>query len=95
MKEYTAQLSNRGGWWRLYVALMDVQGSPWPEHDFGPAPVVPTVAARSRALAGLGFMFTDGAEWAWTEHSEIVGDDASPVLLLASIRVRSRNGGAP
>ncbi|MEV8225033.1 DUF6303 family protein [Streptomyces sp. NPDC079167] len=95
MKEYTAQLSNRGGRWRLYVELVDVQGAPWPEHDFGPAPIVPTMAERSRALTALGFVFTDDAEWAWTEHSEIHGDDTSPVLLLASVRVRSRDGGTP
>ncbi|WP_330320544.1 DUF6303 family protein [Streptomyces clavifer] len=95
MKEYTAQCSNRGGWWRLYVVLLDDPGSQWPEHDFGPTPVVPTVGARSRALTGLGFVFTDGAEWEWTEYSETHGDDASPVRLLASIRVRSRDGGMP
>lgn len=95
MKEHTAQLSIRDGGWRLYVALMGVPVSQWPEHDFGPAPVVPTIAARSHALAGLGFVFTDGAEWGWEEYSETPDDDASPVRLLASVKVRSRDGDAP
>ncbi|THA73817.1 hypothetical protein E6R60_22705 [Streptomyces sp. A0642] len=95
MREHTAQLSIRDGRWRLYVALMGVPVSQWPEHDFGPALVVPTMAARSQALAGLGFVFTDGAEWGWEEYSETLDDDASPVRLLASVQVRSRDGGAP
>ncbi|MET7366219.1 DUF6303 family protein [Streptomyces sp. NPDC005566] len=95
MKTFTAQMSNRGGRWRLYVVLMDVPVSQWPEHDFGPTPVVPTVGERSRVLAALGFVFTDGAEWEWTEYGKTNGDDASPVRLLASIRVRSRDGGMP
>ncbi|MFJ2909330.1 DUF6303 family protein [Streptomyces sp. NPDC087228] len=90
--EHTAQISNRHGRWHLYVALMGVPVSQWPEHDFGTL-AVPTVAARSRALTGLGFAFTGGAEWEWTEYSETTGDDTSPVRLLASIRVRSRDGG--
>ncbi|MFI6726795.1 DUF6303 family protein [Streptomyces atratus] len=91
--EHTAQISNRGGRWRLYVALLGGPVSQWPEHDFGPTVTVPTVAERSRALTALGFMFTDGAEWEWTEYSETHGDDTSLVRLLASIRVRSRDGG--
>ncbi|MFE7357568.1 DUF6303 family protein [Streptomyces sp. NPDC057543] len=93
--EHTTQISNRGGRWRLYVALLGVPVSQWPEHDFGPAVPVPTVAERSRALTALGFVFTDDAEWEWTEYSEAHGDDASPVRLLASFRVRSRDGGQP
>lgn len=62
MKEYTAQISIRGGRWCLYVALMSVPGSQWPEHYFGRTVRVPTLAERSRALAVLGFVFTDGAE---------------------------------
>ncbi|MFJ2265793.1 DUF6303 family protein [Streptomyces sp. NPDC088846] len=91
--EHSAQISNRGGRWRLYVVLLGGLALHWPEHDFGPAVTVPTVAERSRALAALGFVFTDGAEWEWTEDNETHGDDTSPVLLLASIRVRSRDGG--
>ncbi|MFJ1698967.1 DUF6303 family protein [Streptomyces sp. NPDC088252] len=92
--EYTAQISNRAGRWRLYVVLLGVPVSQWPEHDFSPTVTVPTVAERSRALTALGFVFTDDAEWEWTEYSETHGDTTSPVRLLASIRVRSRDGGA-
>ncbi|MEV5204368.1 DUF6303 family protein [Streptomyces sp. NPDC053720] len=91
--EYTAQISNRDGRWRLYVVLMDVRASEWPEHDFGPTDAVPTVAQRSRALAALGFVFTGGAEWEWAEYYETHGDDASPVRLLAAIQVCSLDGG--
>ncbi|MFF9345630.1 DUF6303 family protein [Streptomyces sp. NPDC014734] len=90
---HTAQISNRGGRWRLYVTLPGPV-SRWPEHDFGPTPTVPTPAERSRALAGLGFVFTEGAEWEWREYSETLDDDTSPVRLLASVRVCSRGGGA-
>ncbi|ARF63655.1 hypothetical protein B1H20_21450 [Streptomyces violaceoruber] len=91
MSERTAQLSVRDGRWTLYVALMGVPVSQWPEHHFG-AGVVPTPSERSRALTGLGFVFTDGATWAWEEYPEQPDDDTSPVRLLASIRVRSRDG---
>ncbi|SCF79657.1 DUF6303 family protein [Streptomyces sp. Ncost-T10-10d] len=91
--EHTAQMSNRAGRWRLYVVLLGGLVSRWPEHDFGLTATVPTVAERSRALAALGFVFTDGAEWNWIEDCETHGDDTSPVLLLASIRVCSRDGG--
>ncbi len=92
--EHTAQISQRDGRWCLYVVLMGVPVSQWPEHHFGPTAMVPTLVERSRALAALGFVFTDGAEWQWVEYSETHGDDASPVRLLASIRVCSRDGGA-
>ncbi|MET8740313.1 DUF6303 family protein [Streptomyces sp. NPDC004728] len=92
--EHTAQISNRGGRWRLYVALMGVPVSQWPEHHFGRTLTVPTAAERSRALTALGFVFIDGTEWEWTECRETHGNDASPVLLLASIRVRPQDGGA-
>lgn len=47
MSEHTAQMSTRDGRWILYVALMGVPVSRWPEHDFG-TEVVPTPAERSR-----------------------------------------------
>lgn len=95
MSEHTAQLSIRGGRWCLYVALMGGPVSQWPEHDLGSSPAVPTVAERSRALTALGFVFKDRAEWKWEEYSEAPEDDASPVRLLASVQVCSRDGGAP
>ncbi|OEJ59711.1 hypothetical protein BGM19_18690 [Streptomyces agglomeratus] len=86
---FTAQMavSQTTGCWRLYVALLGVPVSQWPEHDFGQGAVVPTVAERSRALNALGFTFTDGTEWEWTETSNTVDDAASPVRLIASITV--------
>ncbi|MGM9387267.1 DUF6303 family protein [Streptomyces antibioticus] len=33
-----------------------------------------------------------GAEWTWTEDSEIPDDPSSPVVLIAAIRVRSWSG---
>ncbi|MER0424693.1 DUF6303 family protein [Streptomyces microflavus] len=92
MSEHTAQLSSRDGRWLLYVVLMGVPVSQWPEHDFAPGNV-PTPAERSRALTDLGFVFTDGAAWAWEEYPERPDDDSSPVRLLASVQVCSRNGG--
>ncbi|GAA3013550.1 DUF6303 family protein [Streptomyces fulvorobeus] len=93
MSEYTAQMSSSGGRWILYVALMGVPVSQWPEHDFGPG-TVPTPGERSQALTGLGFVFMSGAEWEWTEYPERPDDDTSPVRLLATVRVCSRDGGA-
>ncbi|MFF4243954.1 DUF6303 family protein [Streptomyces sp. NPDC001822] len=95
MRKHTAQMSIRDGRWCLYVVLMGVPVSQWPEHDFGPAVQVPTVTGRSQALTALGFVFMDGAEWEWTEYSETPDDDTSPVRLLASVQVRSLDGGAP
>ncbi|MEU3835794.1 DUF6303 family protein [Streptomyces microflavus] len=92
MSEHTAQLSSRGGRWIQYVVLMGVPVPQWPEHHFGTG-VTPTPAERSRALTDLGFVFTDGAEWAWEEYSEGPDDDSSPVRLLAFVQVCSRDGG--
>ncbi|MFD7857327.1 DUF6303 family protein [Streptomyces microflavus] len=92
MSGHTAQMSSRDGRWVLYVALMGGGVSQWPEHDFGPGGV-PTLAERSGALTGLGFVLTGGAEWEWTEYLERPDDDTSPVRLLASVQVCSRDGG--
>ncbi|MFD6278758.1 DUF6303 family protein [Streptomyces sp. NPDC060209] len=95
MSEHTAQVSFRGGRRCLYVVLMGVPVSQWPEHYFDRPVLVPTVDERSRALTALGFVFMDGAEWEWTEYSETPDDDTSTVRLLASVQVRSLDGGAP
>ncbi|MGW0553321.1 DUF6303 family protein [Streptomyces sp. NPDC002926] len=84
---FTAQLANRGGRWCLFVVLLGVPASQWPERDFGSA-VVPTVQERSRVLNALGYVFTDGADWEWIEDSETFDDPSSPVLLIASATVR-------
>ncbi|MGX1884443.1 DUF6303 family protein [Streptomyces sp. NPDC055287] len=91
---FTAQMavSQTTGRWRLYVVLLGVPVSQWPEHDFGRGAAVPTVAERSRALNALGYMFTGGTGWEWSETSDTVDDAASPVRLIASVRVREAAG---
>ncbi|MGW5767543.1 DUF6303 family protein [Streptomyces longwoodensis] len=86
-KTFTAQVSMRQGRWRLYVALLNTTAR-WPEHHFGRA--VPTFTQRTDALKALGFEPVPGAEWSWTEDSEIPDDPSSAVLLIAAIQVRSR-----
>ncbi|MFB8777197.1 DUF6303 family protein [Streptomyces broussonetiae] len=88
-EEFTAQMSTCRGRWRLYVALLNTF-EPWPEHTLGAG--VPTFTDRVNALRALGFEPVPGAEWTWTEDSETYGDPASPVVLIASVRVRSRAG---
>ncbi|MFF3821126.1 DUF6303 family protein [Streptomyces bluensis] len=85
-QEFTAQMSVRAGRWRLYVALLNTTEQ-WPEHRFGRS--VPTFTDRTNALSVLGFEPVPGAEWAWTEDSENPDNPASPVVLIAAIRVRS------
>ncbi|PAZ09915.1 hypothetical protein CLM62_44025 [Streptomyces sp. SA15] len=85
-REFTAQMSVREGRWRLYVVLMNTTER-WPEHRFGRT--VPTFTDRTDALSVLGFEPVPGAEWTWTEDSENPDDPASPVVLIAAIRVRS------
>ncbi|TQK52887.1 hypothetical protein FBY35_3343 [Streptomyces sp. SLBN-118] len=87
MATFKAQLANSGGRWCLYVVLLGVPVSQWPERAFGSA-VVPTVQERSRALNALGYVFTDGAEWEWFEDSATFDDPSSAVLLIASVTVR-------
>jgi hypothetical protein len=85
-REFTAQMSVREGCWRLYVVLMNTTER-WPDHRFGRS--VPTFTDRTDALNVLGFEPVAGAEWTWTEDSEIPDNPASPVVLIAAIRVRS------
>jgi len=89
VREFTAQMSVRAGHWRLYVALLNTTEQ-WPEHRF--ARSVPTFTDRTDALSVLGFEPVPGAEWEWTEDSEAPDDPASPVVLIAAIRVRSWSG---
>ncbi|NEB04338.1 hypothetical protein G3I78_35610 [Streptomyces sp. SID13726] len=79
------------GRWRVYVVLMNTTDA-WPEFGFDRALPVPTFTERMEALSVLGFEPVPGAEWAWTEDSEAYGDPASPVVLIAAMRVRSWTG---
>ncbi|MFE7518640.1 DUF6303 family protein [Streptomyces halstedii] len=86
---FTAQMAigRSTGRWRLYVVIFGGLVSEWPEYVFDGASV-PSVQDRSRALNALGYAFTDGPVWDWTED-HIPGDDpAGPVYLIASARVR-------
>lgn len=89
--EFTAQMSVSRGRWRLYVVLLNTTER-WPEFGFDRALPVPTFTERTHALSVLGFELLPGAEWTWTEYSETLDDPASPVCLVAAIRVRSRSG---
>ncbi|NEC69346.1 DUF6303 family protein [Streptomyces sp. SID9727] len=86
---FTAQMSIAPvtGRWRLYVVIYGELVSEWPEYVFDGA-TVPSVQDRPRALNALGYTFTDGPAWDWTED-HVPGDDpAGPVHLIASARVR-------
>ncbi|WUI46502.1 DUF6303 family protein [Streptomyces sp. NBC_00414] len=89
--EFTAQMSVSRGPWRLYVVLLNTIER-WPEFGFDRALPVPTFTERTDALSVLGFEPLPGAEWTWTEDSETPDDPASPVCLIAAIRVRSWAG---
>jgi hypothetical protein len=89
VREFTAQMSVSAGHWRLYVALMNTTER-WPDYRF--TRTVPTFTDRTDALSVLGFEPVPGAEWEWTEDSETPDNPASPVVLIAAIRVRSWSG---
>jgi hypothetical protein len=89
VKTLTAQMASDGGPWRLYVVLYGE--SDWPTVRFTSGPV-PTGADRRHALASLGYEVVPGAEWAWIEDSQKPGDDSTPVLLIAAVDVREREG---
>ena len=88
---FTAQMSRRAatGQWRLYVALLGGE-SHWPEQDLGRGAAIPTVQQRSRALAALGYVLTDGTDREWTEDSAILG---RPVVGGGADRVGHGAGG--
>ncbi|MBC3982754.1 hypothetical protein H8N01_09290 [Streptomyces sp. AC536] len=77
------------GRWRLYVALLGTTEA-WPECSFGRAVPIPTPVERVQALSRLGFEPLPDAEWEWSEYSQDPEDLASPVGLIATLRVRSR-----
>jgi hypothetical protein len=92
MGTLTAQMSHTGSIWRLYVVLYGVPN--WPTVRWERTGPVPTVAERRRALAALGYEVAPSAVWSWTEDSRDPDDDSTPVLLIAAVTVRGRDGGA-
>ncbi|WP_328894010.1 DUF6303 family protein [Streptomyces sp. NBC_00236] len=88
MMALPAQMSNSGGRWSLYVPLMNTTATAWPGHVWNRTAAVPTVLERERVLNGLGYESVPGDEWSWIEDSDIPGDPASPVRLIAAVRVR-------
>ena len=76
------------GTWRLFVAVLGTT-EVWPEHVF--TAEVPTLAARTAALAQLGYEPVANGGWEWEEDSS---SPDKPVDLLASIKVQERTGGA-
>ncbi|MEU8730643.1 DUF6303 family protein [Streptomyces tendae] len=90
MKTLTAQMASDGGPWRLYVVVYGE--SEWPSVWWEPS-AVPTGAQRREALASLGYEVVPGAAWSWIEDSKEYGDDRTPVVLIAAVDVRERDGG--
>lgn len=71
------------GTWELYV-VTDARPVEWPKYEFRSLVSVPTPEGRAQALADLGYVAEDGAEWEWRETRP------TPVasVLIASIPVR-------
>nr|WSX52048.1 DUF6303 family protein [Streptomyces sp. NBC_00974] len=84
-----------GPCWQLYVAQTGLV-SEWPTFTWPTSTEVPSVEARTAALAYLGFTLAEGAEWEWQEGT---GPDYHPhparVFFLGSVKVRALEGGAP
>ncbi|BCM68501.1 MULTISPECIES: DUF6303 family protein [Streptomyces] len=89
--ELTAQMSQSGGRWCLYVILRGRTGE-WPQHWFAEGEPIPTFTQRTDTLTVLGFEPVPGSRWEWVEGSSDPADPSSPIVLIAAIRVRSRAG---
>ncbi|MEV6727278.1 DUF6303 family protein [Streptomyces sp. NPDC051364] len=90
----TAPERTAGPCWQLYVAMTGLV-SEWPTFTWPASTVIPTLYQRQAALAYLGFVLAEGAEWEWTEDT---GPDYHPhpvrVLLLGAVKVRPLENGA-
>ncbi|MFE2498598.1 DUF6303 family protein [Streptomyces scopuliridis] len=86
---FQAQIANNGGRWHAYVVLLSVPVSLWPEYDWYRDAPVPTVTERAQVLADLGYEVAPGAEWEWTEDSDVHGAPSSPVRLIATVTVQA------
>ncbi|MFJ1913181.1 DUF6303 family protein [Streptomyces sp. NPDC088147] len=86
---FQAQMANNGGRWHAFVVLLPGSVSLWPEHDWYRDAPVPTLTERTQVLAALGYEIAAGAEWEWTESSDVYDDPSSPVLLIATVTVQA------
>ncbi|MFH8787559.1 DUF6303 family protein [Streptomyces roseoverticillatus] len=84
---FRAQMSNCSGRWRLFVVLLGVPVSWWPEADWGRSDPVPAPVERDRALAELGYKTAPGCCWEWFEDSDDPDDPSRPVRLIATVDV--------
>ncbi|MGW6784411.1 DUF6303 family protein [Streptomyces sp. NPDC054987] len=84
-----------GPCWQLYVAMTGPVGE-WPTFTWPTTTAIPTLHQRRNALAYLGFVLAEDAEWEWTEDT---GPDYHPhperVILLGGVKVRPLENGAP
>ncbi|MEV6957372.1 DUF6303 family protein [Streptomyces sp. NPDC051183] len=83
----TAPERTEGPCWQLYVAMTGLV-SEWPTFTWPTSAEVPSISAREAALAYLGFLLAEDAEWEWMEST---GPECHPhpvrVLLLGAVRV--------
>ncbi|MFC9243290.1 DUF6303 family protein [Streptomyces sp. NPDC057136] len=90
----TAPQRTTGPCWQMFVAMTG-RVSDWPVHTWPTSTEIPSINEREAALASLGFVLVDGAEWEWTEDT---GPEYHPhpvrVSLIAAAEVRPSDGGA-
>ncbi|MFE0275694.1 DUF6303 family protein [Streptomyces sp. NPDC058992] len=90
----TAPARTAGPCWQLFVVLPGLV-SEWPTFTWPTSHEIPSTEHRAEALALLGYVLADGAEWEWTEDT---GPEYHPhpvrVSVTAAAKVRPLNGGA-
>lgn len=78
--------------WEIFVAEPDEPR--WPHVPFPITDGIPTVAARTTALASLGYVPLDGGTaWEWME-TFFEGDPEGTVSLIASAKVAPATPGS-
>lgn len=82
--DVVALLSRSTGVWAVFVPVVDVPSTAWPEYEWPPRVEPPPRGERAEALAALGFALPVGAEWAWQESP---GGEDEPVELVATCPV--------
>ncbi|GAA2307138.1 DUF6303 family protein [Streptomyces caniferus] len=72
--------------WEIAVVLYGVPADEWPSTEL-PGPQVPTLTARGKALARLGYAQTGPGSHYW-EWAECQDGDHDPVQLMAHTEVQ-------